>query len=768
MDRKEDSLQEGLERLESGAGLEASQKGLPEEEGELLKLASRLKSTNWPDRDPRIANTQRNKLGEIYIKDRMMETKQTTRYNPFKDWRITIPFSVGMALLLVFGLFLGVGALTSRWISDRQANQVEGPVIGKFEVQNIKQVEKVVRKLSVDEALLVELHGVVQVLRGDQWVTAKSGMAVTINNHIRTGPLSSVKLAFKDGSLARLGPSSELSIVALDTTAKGDARQIVLMQWSGESDHMVAKAPVDSSRYEVQTPNGTGTAKGTQFQTRVSGNQSSWYVSEGVVEVSNDLAAVQVDAGQMTSVAADEAPQDPSFFIAGEGEVISIGTSWVIAGQTFLTDEHTVIVGNPQVGDIVFFQGHLLEDGQRMADAIVLIRRSPTNTFSLTGVVEQISPTQITVSDQVIEIITSTQIDAGVVISDLVKADGIVLTTGDLRALTIHKLDNAPGIPFDFTGVAEVISDTNWVVSGISITLNTTTTIQAGLTISDLVRVQGWVLPDDTWLAKSITAALDQERAFEFVGKIVTIGDYKTNTPWVVDGISFETRQWTEIDEGLKIGDSVMVSGHILPDGTWVAFEVRLYDTSLTTFLIGRVFSMNPWIVGGVQLNVDSSTVISGTITVGMLVKVEIHILEDGTQKVISIQPLDGFTEKLGCQEFILTVVKVEDGKVEVQGWPALPLSNDAEIKGDLKPGSMALVVVCFNEDGTVNVNYIVILENQELKETETPTDGEDHKVDICHKPNTRAEHTINVDKAAVPAHLGHGDYLGQCKASNP
>jgi hypothetical protein len=33
-------------------------------------------------------------------------------------------------------------------------------------------------------------------------------------------------------------------------------------------------------------------------------------------------------------------------------------------------------------------------------------------------------------------------------------------------------------------------------------------------------------------------------------------------------------------------------------------------------------------------------------------------------------------------------------------------------------------------------------------------------KVDICHKPGTRAEHVITVSQAAVSGHLGHGDTL--------
>ncbi len=41
---------------------------------------------------------------------------------------------------------------------------------------------------------------------------------------------------------------------------------------------------------------------------------------------------------------------------------------------------------------------------------------------------------------------------------------------------------------------------------------------------------------------------------------------------------------------------------------------------------------------------------------------------------------------------------------------------------------------------------------------------GHKDKVTICHKPGTPAEQTKEVPKEAVEGHLGHGDYLGECK----
>jgi hypothetical protein len=43
-------------------------------------------------------------------------------------------------------------------------------------------------------------------------------------------------------------------------------------------------------------------------------------------------------------------------------------------------------------------------------------------------------------------------------------------------------------------------------------------------------------------------------------------------------------------------------------------------------------------------------------------------------------------------------------------------------------------------------------------------------KVDICHIPpgNPDNAHTINVSVNAIPAHLAHGDTLGECGSGGP
>lgn len=53
--------------------------------------------------------------------------------------------------------------------------------------------------------------------------------------------------------------------------------------------------------------------------------------------------------------------------------------------------------------------------------------------------------------------------------------------------------------------------------------------------------------------------------------------------------------------------------------------------------------------------------------------------------------------------------------------------------------------------------------EGEECGDDEEPEEGP-VEVTLCHKPGTGAEKTISVPAPAVPGHLGHGDYLGECE----
>jgi len=267
------------------------------------------------------------------------------------------------------------------------------------------------------------------------------------------------------------------------------------------------------------------------------------------------------------------------------------------------------------------------------------------------------------------------------------------------------------------------------------------------------------------------------------------VGSLQSMDPWKVAGTTLETNETTQIQDGLQVGDLVRVKGTVLEGGKWVAYSIERAEEQTnpnpTLVFIGKVTSIDPWVVNGITLNVTADTVITGNITVGMLVRVEILLSEDGTWEVLSMAPLGDFTEVDGCVTVAATIVSVTADEIQFVGWPSMPLGVDVKIEGSgneqgnqgdeqgeeqqgdeqqtniiLSPNQNVLVVLCPSDDHQIVITQIIIIVINLPEEGGTEPSGE--KVLVCHKPNKNA-HTLSLPPSAVPAHLAHGDKLGPC-----
>ncbi|HET9910971.1 MAG TPA: DUF5666 domain-containing protein [Anaerolineales bacterium] len=261
----------------------------------------------------------------------------------------------------------------------------------------------------------------------------------------------------------------------------------------------------------------------------------------------------------------------------------------------------------------------------------------------------------------------------------------------------------------------------------------------------------------------------DEEGGWVPVGGETTfelVGELESTEPWMVTGNTFAVRDTTHIAEGLETGDLVRVKGLILEDGTWLANFIELAEGQIdpTVVLIGKVDSVDPWMVHGITLNVTADTTVAEEIAPGMIVEVEILLRADGTWEVLSITPLSDFTQIPGCTTVTATVVSVEGNQVRFRDWPALEIDEDIKIEDEggkdatLNAGQMVLVVICTTEEGQFIITKIIV-----LKAGADGTSANGEKVLICHKPDKKGGHTLSIASPAVPAHLAHGDKLGPC-----
>ncbi len=742
MEERDELLQKRIERLEAGEPLEACLDELPAEEAELLRLVSTIRDARYPALSGDAVAAQRVELlrqarKENEMKDRLFAKIRLT-WRSWLDWLLLQPKSrlrwAAAGLIVVLLATAGGVALGGRRPQPA--------------------------RLTPENARLEESRGVVEIQTGNgPWSVARPGQIIVAGQGVRTGALSSTKLTFNDGSQVTLGPKTEITLDDIEAPSSDGSRTIVLTQKAGSSDHNVIPSTAAGSRYEVRTPAGTGEAKGTCFHvTVVSDRFARFGVDEGSVAVTNLDSTVQLQAGQSTTVPWEAVPGEPAFRMSGEGEVGQIGEVWIIGGQSFQPTESTIIIGNPQVGDWVSVEGRILADGTHVADLIVLLQRSPVNRFTLTGRVEQIGDTGWIVTGQAISVTAETEIEEGILVGDLVRVEGVVTPGPALVAERIMRVHEEPGMPFEFVGVVEQIADEQWTISGVPVVVDDETVIDEGLMPGDLVEVWGWIRDDGSWLAHSIERVLDDERAFEFTGEVESMA------PWVVAGIPFEVRDWTQIEPGTEVGDLVRVTGQITEDGTWVAAEIERIDEDDSSFriiLVGVVASMDPWVVGNFPLVVTGETVIIGDVQVGSLVKVEIEILPDGSwlaKTITLIEPGWG----LGCWTIAVYVLGIEGNQLQVIGWSPIDLGG-VPVEGELQPNSVVQIIFCMQQDGTVTIISIIVIVPPGIiiivppvVPITPPDDGD--KVIICHKGQT-----ITVSRSALPAHQEHGDTIGSC-----
>ncbi len=410
-----------------------------------------------------------------------------------------------------------------------------------------------------------------------------------------------------------------------------------------------------------------------------------------------------------------------------------------------------MIVGDPQVGDWVAFKGRLLPDDTRVADRIELMHQSPENRFAFTGEVEAIQETQWTIAGRVVRVDNVTRIEPGIVVGDEVEVRGGIADDGTLWATTIER-----AVPngFRFTGVVETMGDGAWVVSGISVTVGISTTVEPGIEVGDRVLVVGHALDDGTWQATVIRRA--EADTFDFVGVVIS------TDPWVVNGIRIRTDERTQIDEGIDIGNRVRVRGRVLADGTWLAESIEQLDEGQRHHVefTARVRSIDPWVVGAVSVTVDDKTKIIGDIAVGDWVTVKGQLLPDGTVVAKKITRLD---RARGCFTFSTVVRQVEGNRLLLWDGEVLVLDDSVEVEGDIEAGSVIRVRMCLDEDGELRLVSIIVI--FQLDEPPIIPPGDDDLVTICHHPpgNPDNAHTITVGRGAVEEHLRHGDTLGPC-----
>jgi hypothetical protein len=561
-----------------------------------------------------------------------------------------------------------------------------------------------VKSDNAKSALLADLHGTVEVKTGDgQWTLSQPSQTLISGQQIRTGALSNVTLVFYDGSRMYLGAEAEIALDKLNARTSG-ARVVQVTQVSGESRHEVAQSDDRGSRYEVNTPAGSGSATATTFTVMVlPGQLSQFWVEAGAVSVVNNNVTVVVVAGQTTSILVGESPIEPEFRITGEGQVMQIGTTGdgsvdlpasTLDEQMNQDDKITLChatgsATNPYVEITVSVAGATNGHAQHPGDIIpAAVDGCPMSTPITAS-----TPTSWNIAGQTFLTGASIVVFGNPQPGDWVSFEGRLLVDGSRFVDRIVLLSHSPENQFTFIGKVESVSDTTWTISSRVVQVNEFTAIETGLKVGDEVQVEGSMASDGIFWTVRFSRTEGTGSNFRFTGILSSI-DRKV---WIISGIKVTVDINTTLYGEFVLGNPVAAEGVIKEDGTWLATSINLVTPDGYRFeFIGVVQSISPWTVSGVSFKTADWTEIDADIKVGNQVRVVGMISADGIWVAERIERLD--TEHGTSFAFFGPVLSINPWNVR---GVALTIDERTTIKGDITVGEMVKVTGWILEDGT-------------------------------------------------------------------
>ncbi len=348
MSKRDDRLAELLSALDEGAQPESVLKGEGEasELASLINLAVSIRDLPHPELDRHTIQSEKRRLvSAARAKSRAKQTVRISNNGSFTGQWLVAPAIAGAALiiLLVFVIAAGVGLY------------VAGP-------------------RGAQAAVLTDAVGLLEISDngiGGDWHAVSSGDQVRTGQRIRTGDESWVTLEFFEGTQTTLAPNTDVVLDTIDGNW-GNELQVELIQNRGVTNHEVIPLHGDQASYQVLTPSGEASVRGTTFKVLVEDSGESLYTVEtGEVLVSKNGMETNVAAGQGVITELGAPLSSPSYLFTLQGVLEeNKGKTWVVEGVDITKTDGTQIYGDPQVNEVVLVNGRITEENEWIAHSI--------------------------------------------------------------------------------------------------------------------------------------------------------------------------------------------------------------------------------------------------------------------------------------------------------------------------------------------------------------------------------------------------------------
>ena len=378
MFKDDDKLQEELRNLELGGGLSTSKlegEHGSEELTSLVKLAASIRGLPHPEQDLMTMNAEKRKLmTAAQARKRGQKRAGWSRNGGFTGQWMVFPAVAGAALIIfmIFVFAAGAGIYFS------------GP-------------------RGAQAAVLTEGSGVLEVSDGGgsgEWVAVSNGDRVKSGQRLRTGADSQVTLTFFDGTQVNLDSNTDLMLSQVDGDW-GRELKVALIQNEGMTSHQVVPLQGTEAAYNVMTPSGEASVRGTSFNVLVEETGDSVFsVETGAVLVSNNGDEAFLAAGQGVITELGKPLAGTSYLFALYGQLTdNTGKTWAVEDISFTMKGGTRIdVGLQEGVSSVLVTGRITNKNEWIADSVLAYETdSAGGTF--TGIVTSLSEGAIEVDD---------------------------------------------------------------------------------------------------------------------------------------------------------------------------------------------------------------------------------------------------------------------------------------------------------------------------------------------------------------------------------
>ncbi len=421
----------------------------------------------------------------------------------------------------------------------------------------------------------------------------------------------------------------------------------------------------------------------------------------------------------------------------------SVGDPWGgSAGTlTIAINPETVIVGDPQVGNLIYGEAQTELDGSLTALYIEVLEGGGNISMPVYGFVETISEAMLTLSASPLDdpggVITQT-LDIAITpetvivgepqVGDFVYVDAQMQPDGSLTALYIEVLDGGGNISMPVYGFVETISDAMLTLSAfplndpggaitqtLEIAITPETVIVGEPQVGDFVYAEAQMQPDGSLTALYIEVLDGGGSAIiSIYGVVETISDTLLTVSLLDMPISctlvIAITPETAIIGGPQAGDFVYVEAQMGENGDLVALYIEALECggNVTVPLFGMVNSVSESLLtltvegepysGTVELAITPETIIIGEPEVGDFVYVEAWAEPDGALTAFYIEVFE---------DRIVGILEEINGNTLMVNGQQLVFSERTELVGSIAVNTTVAIRATVAPDGTVIARYI-------------------------------------------------------------